>query len=64
MYIGSAPLCERNTRYLDRQKQPFLDGRSAPDFAPEDFEKNFPDRATIDDLSQLGKMQMGFDQWD
>ena len=63
MYIGCAPLCERNMRYLERQKQTFLEGRSSPDFAPEDFEKNYPDRSTMEDLDELGMKQMGFATW-
>ncbi len=63
LYIGSAPWCDRNVRYLERQKQPFLEGRSAPDFAPEDYEIAYPNRATLDDLTDLGKQQMGFAPW-
>jgi len=63
MYIGCAPLCERNMRYLERQKKTFLEGRSSPDFAPEDFEKNYPDRSTMKDLNELGMRQMGFSTW-
>ncbi len=63
MYIGCAPLCERNMRYLERQKHTFLEGRSSPDFAPEDFEKNYPDRSTMEDLDELGMKQMGFSAW-
>ena len=48
--------------YLE-QKQTFLEGRSSPDFAPEDFEKNYPDRSTIEDLNELGMRQMGFSSW-
>ena len=63
MYIGCAPLCERNMHYLERQKQTFLEGRSSPDFAPEDYEKNYTDRSTIKDLNELGMKQMGFMTW-
>ena len=63
MYIGCAPLCERNMRYLERQKHTFLEGRSSPDFAPEDFEKKYPDRSTMEDLDELGMKQMGFSSW-
>ncbi len=63
MYIGCAPLCKRNLYYLERQKKSFLEGRSSPDFAPDDFEKNYPDRSTINDLSALGMKQMGFTNW-
>ena len=63
MYIGCAPLCERNMHYLERQKQTFLEGRSSPDFAPEDYEKNYTDRSTMKDLNELGMKQMGFKTW-
>ncbi len=63
IYIGCTPFCERNLQFLERQKQTFLDGRSSPDFAPEDFEKNYPDRSTMEDLNELGMKQMGFSNW-
>ncbi len=43
-----------------RQKEAFLAGRSAPDFAPINFEVDFKGRATLDDLTPLGRKQMGF----
>ena len=33
IYIGSAPDCPKNRAYLPRQREAFLAGRSAPDFA-------------------------------
>jgi hypothetical protein len=60
IYIGSAPDCPKNRAYLPRQKEAFLAGRSAPDFAPMDFEVDFKGRATLDDLTPLGRKQMGF----
>ena len=63
IYIGCTPLCERNLKYLERQKQTFIEGRSSPDFANEDFEKNYPNRSTIEDLNELGMKQMGFSTW-
>jgi hypothetical protein len=63
IYIGSAPDCEKNRRYLSGQRKAFLDGRSAPDFAAEDYEIDFKGRATESDLSELGRKQMGFDAW-
>ena len=62
LYIGSAPWCDRNVRYLERQTQPFLEGRSAPDFAPEDYELAYTNRASLEDLTELGRQQMGFDK--
>ena len=60
IYIGSAPDCTKNRAYLPRQREAFLAGRSAPDFAPMDFEVDFVGRATLDDLTELGRRQMGF----
>jgi hypothetical protein len=63
MYIGAAPWCEKNAAYLRRQGHAFLRGESAPDFAAENYEANYHGRATPDDLSLLGKRQMGFEPW-
>jgi len=60
IYIGSAPDCPKNRAYLPKQKQAFLQGRSAPDFAAMDFEVGFQGRATEQDLTDLGRAQMGF----
>jgi Protein of unknown function (DUF1479) len=60
IYIGSAPDCPKNRAYLPKQKQAFLEGRSAPDFAAMDFEVDFEGRATEQDLTDLGRAQMGF----
>ncbi|HTJ94812.1 MAG TPA: DUF1479 domain-containing protein [Pararobbsia sp.] len=59
MYIGSVPGCAKNDAYLKRQLPSFLDGKSPPDFAPDDFEVDFVGRATTADLTALGKAQMG-----
>lgn len=63
MYIGAAPYCAKNAAYLERQGQAFLKGESAPDFAPENYEVGYQGRATIEDLTSLGKRQMGFRSW-
>ena len=63
MYIGAAPHCEKNVAFQQLQKEAFLAGKSSPDFAPEDYEVNFEGRATVSDLSPLGRKQMGFDSW-
>jgi hypothetical protein len=63
MYIGAAPYCAKNAAYLERQGQAFLKGESAPDFAPENYEATYKGRATIEDLTDLGKRQMGFMSW-
>jgi hypothetical protein len=63
IYIGSAPDCQKNRAYLPKQRQAFLQGRSAPDFAVMDFEVHFKGRATEADLTDLGRAQMGFPDW-
>jgi len=60
MFIGATPYCEKNKKYIQIQKEHFLEGRSAPDFAAEDREVNYKNRATFDDLTDLGKKEMGF----
>ncbi len=59
IYIGASPVCAKNAAYVAKQAQAFLAGRSAPDFAPEDYEVDFVGRATVDDLTALGRAQMG-----
>lgn len=63
MYIGAAPYCAKNANYLERQKPAFLKGESAPDFAPENYEVAYQGRATLAELTELGKRQMGFASW-
>ena len=63
MYIGASPLCKKNSGYLEAQGQRFLTGKSAPDFATENYEVSYRGRATIDDLTDLGKKQMGLIPW-
>ena len=63
VYVGAAPWCEKNAAFLPRQAQAFAEGRSCPDFAAEDYEVDFEGRATVDDLTPLGKRQMGLAPW-
>jgi hypothetical protein len=59
MYIAATPGCAKNDTYLRRQLPAFLDGRSPPDFAADDFETQFDGRAGVDLLSPLGRVQLG-----
>lgn len=59
IYIAASPRCEKNEVYARRQAIHFSEGRSAPDFAAEDYEIDFEGRATIADLTELGRRQMG-----
>jgi len=63
IYIGAAPECSKNRDFQALQKEAFLAGKSCPDFAPEDYEVDFEGRATVADLSPLGRKQMGFEPW-
>jgi hypothetical protein len=63
IYIGAAPYCEKNFKFLDKQAKCFLTGESSPDFAPENYEIDFDGRAGLDDLTELGKKQMGLEPW-
>jgi hypothetical protein len=58
IYIGASPRCEKNRLYAVKQAKAFLEGRSAPDFAAEDYEVDFKNRATVNDLTDLGRAQM------
>ena len=60
MYIGAAPACEKNDRFLPKQLQAFEAGESSPDFVAENYEVNFEGRFTADMLSPRGRMQMGY----
>ena len=44
--------------YAKKQSQKFLEGKSPPDFAAEDYEVSYKNRATFDDLTHLGKKQL------
>lgn len=63
IYIGSAPYCETNAAYLEDQKEAFLAGESPPDFVATDYETDYEGRATLDDLTDLGRRQMGIETW-
>ena len=60
MYIGAAPACEKNDRFLSKQLAAFEAGASSPDFAAENYEVDFEGRFTPDMLSPLGRIQMGY----
>ena len=61
MYIAAAPWCAKNAAYLNGQQAALLRGASAPDFAAEDFDVGYAGRVTLDDLTELGRAQMGID---
>nr|WP_315428706.1 YbiU family protein [uncultured Albidiferax sp.] len=60
IYIGAAPDCAKNQAFLAKQRPAFEVGKSSPDFAPEDYEVDFEGRFTPEDLTPLGRSQMGY----
>jgi hypothetical protein len=58
-YIPVLPATERNAQYVKRQRQRFQQGRTPPDFPPNDSEVHFIDRGTEADLSPLGRQMLG-----
>ncbi|GAB5510501.1 MAG: DUF1479 domain-containing protein [Hyphomicrobiales bacterium] len=58
IYIAASPKCAKNEAYARKQAAKFTAGQSAPDFAAEDYEVDFKGRATVDDLTELGRTQM------
>ncbi len=59
MYIPASPHCPKNAAYAKRCGQAFLTGASPGDFAPEDYEAGWTGRATLDDLTAVGRDQLG-----
>ena len=63
IYVGATPYCKKNIDYIKKQSKKFIEGKSPPDFAAEDYEVNYKDRVTINDLSELAKKQLGLVDW-
>ena len=63
VYVGSTPYCEKNLKYAKKQSKRFITGESPPDFASENYEVNYLNRATKEDLTDLGKKQLALKSW-
>ena len=63
VYVGSTPYCEKNLKYAKKQSKRFITGESPPDFASENYEVNYLNRATKKDLTDLGKKQLALKSW-
>jgi Gig2-like len=59
MYIGAAPRCPRNDAYRATAFDRFARGASPVDFPADDFEVEFEGRATVADLNDEGRAQLG-----
>ncbi|KAG2188253.1 hypothetical protein INT44_001006 [Umbelopsis vinacea] len=63
-YIPVAPLCAINSKCLRRQRDNFEKGLTPPDFPGNNCEVDFEDRAKPQDLSDLGKLGMGYTRFE
>ncbi|HEX4501269.1 MAG TPA: DUF1479 domain-containing protein [Scandinavium sp.] len=59
MYIPAAPMCEKNLAYAQKVKVALENGASPGDFPREDYEANWEDRFTLNDLNIHGKRALG-----
>ena len=48
---------------VKKQSKKFLEGKSPPDFAAEDYEINYKGRVKLEDLSSLAKKQLALEEW-
>tara|TARA_B100000965_G_scaffold272375_1_gene230433 strand:- start:315 stop:1553 length:1239 start_codon:yes stop_codon:yes gene_type:complete len=63
IYVGATPYCKKNLDYTIKQSKKFLEGKSPPDFAAEDYEINYKGRVKLEDLSLLAKKQLALEDW-
>lgn len=61
MYIPAAPWCAKNQRYVATVREAFTAGASPGDFPDEDYETDWPNRFTVDDLNAVGRRGLGLD---
>jgi len=61
MYIPAAPWCPRNEKYAASARQAFITGSSPSDFPAEDYEKDWPNRFSVDDLNAVGRRGLNLD---
>lgn len=61
MYIPSAPWCPRNRDYAPIAFEAFSTGSSPSDFPPEHYERAWPDRFTVAELTSVGRRGFGLE---
>lgn len=59
MYIPAAPMCEKNARYAATVAEDFQAGRSPRDFPEENYETEWQDRFTQEELNEIGQRGLG-----
>ena len=58
MYIPASPFCPKNLAYARSCAQAFQGGASPTDFAAENYEVDWTGRATIEELTDIGRRQL------
>ncbi len=61
MYIPAAPWCPRNETYAASVRAAFLAGSSPADFPAENYEEQWSNRFTADQLNQTGRNGLGLE---
>ncbi|MEU4195472.1 DUF1479 domain-containing protein [Kribbella sp. NPDC026611] len=61
MYIPAAPWCPRNERYAAEVREAFRTGSSPSDFPDENYERNWPNRFTPDNLNHTARQGLGLE---
>ena len=59
MYIPASPWCEKNAAYAAECGEAFRKGVSPSDFAADDYEVDWAGKPTVEDLSPVGRAQLG-----
>ncbi|WP_277961165.1 DUF1479 domain-containing protein [Pseudomonas sp. RIT-To-2] len=59
MYVPAAPMCPKNLRYARDVFRAFEQGASPYDFPQEDYEVNWKDRFTVQQLNEIGRHGLG-----
>lgn len=60
-YIPSVPATLQNIEYVRQQREHFLQGKTPPNFPPNDSEMHFEGRGTEKDLTVLGRRMLGLE---
>ena len=59
IYIPAAPWCPKNEAYAACVQEAFLAGNSPFDFPSENYEQDWPNRFSVDQLNAIGRRGLG-----
>jgi len=62
LYIPAGADCKINRDYLRKMRHSFILGTSPPDFPENNYEVDYANRASLDDLTNAGRAAMGIDE--